>query len=212
MILQSELTFLIKGIIIGFAVAAPVGPIGILTIKRTLNQGRRSGFITGMGAACADTLYGMIAGLSLTTVTSFLLTEQYWLKLFGGIFLLILGVITFLTKPKLARTIVGKKGLMNNFVSTFLLTLTNPFTIFTFLAIFAGFGLGSATITHISTALLIIGVFFGSSLWWLTLSYIVSILRNKITMDRLFWINRLSGVIIFLFGVVALLLSGKYLK
>lgn len=212
MILQSELTFLIKGIIIGFAVAAPVGPIGILTIKRTLNQGRRSGFITGMGAACADTLYGMIAGLSLTTVTSFLLTEQYWLKLFGGIFLLILGVITFLTKPKLARTIVGKKGLMNNFVSTFLLTLTNPFTIFTFLAIFAGFGLGSANITHISTALLIIGVFFGSSLWWLTLSYIVSILRNKITMDRLFWINRLSGVIIFLFGVVALLLSGKYLK
>lgn len=212
MILQSELTFLIKGIIIGFAVAAPVGPIGILTIKRTLNEGRRSGFITGMGAACADTLYGMIAGLSLTTVTSFLLTEQYWLKLFGGIFLLILGVITFLTKPKLARTIVGKKGLMNNFVSTFLLTLTNPFTIFSFLAIFAGFGLGSANITHISSALLIIGVFFGSSLWWLTLSYIVSTLRNKITMDRLFWINRLSGVIIFLFGAVALLLSGKYLK
>jgi threonine/homoserine/homoserine lactone efflux protein len=209
---QFEFELLLKGIIIGFAVAAPVGPIGILTIKRTLNEGRLSGFITGMGAAFADTLYGMIAGFSLTAVSAFLLTEQFWLKLIGGIFLLVLGLVTYFSKPKIKKTEIDHKGLVNNFISTFFLTLTNPATIFSFIAIFAGIGLGSANVTHPSSLIIIPGVFVGSSLWWLTLSYFVSIFKSKITYDRLFWINRISGVFIFLFGLLALYLCITFVK
>ncbi|MEI6089384.1 MAG: LysE family transporter [bacterium] len=202
-----ELELLIKGIIIGFAVAAPVGPIGILTIKRTLNEGRLSGFVTGMGAAFADTLYGMVAGFSITVVSSFLITQQFWLELIGGFFLIVLGAVTYFSKPKIKKTAINNKGLLYNLISTFFLTLTNPATIFSFIAIFAGIGLGSVKATHPSTLIIIPGVFVGASLWWLTLSYFVSIFKSKITLDHLFWINRLSGIIIFLFGLIALYLS-----
>lgn len=198
--------FLLKGLIIGFAVAAPVGPIGVLTIKRTLNEGRRSGFITGMGAAFADTFYGIIAGFSLTAISSFLIHQEFWMKLIGGMVLLILGIRLLVSKPSLIKINVNNKGLFNNFITTFLLTLTNPATIFAFIAIFAGFGLGSANITHNSSLIIILGVFLGSSLWWLTLCYIVSTFKSKFTHSRLFWINRLSGVAIVSFGLFTLYL------
>ncbi|MCX6148239.1 MAG: LysE family transporter [Candidatus Kapabacteria bacterium] len=196
--------YLIKGLIIGFSVAAPVGAIGVLTIKRTLTEGRISGLVTGMGAAMADTVYGIIAGFGLTAISSFLLTQEFWMKLIGGLFLLFLGIKSFLTKPPSKAANVDSKGLFNNFISTFFLTITNPTTILSFLAIFAGLGLGTTKTDYSSSMTLVIGVFIGSALWWLILCSIVSFFQSKITPDKLIWINRLSGLIIISFGLFAL--------
>lgn len=196
--------YLISGLIIGFSVAAPVGPIGVLTIRRTLTEGRISGFVTGMGAAMADTVYGIIAGFGLTAISSFLLTQEFWLKLIGGLFLLFLGIKFFVTKPASKAANVQSNGLFNNFISTFFLTVTNPTTILSFLAIFAGLGLGTTKTDYSSSITLVLGVFIGSALWWLILSSIVSFFQSKITPDRLIWINRLSGLIIISFGLFAL--------
>jgi len=196
--------YLIKGIIIGFSIAAPVGPIGVLTIKRTLTEGRISGFVTGMGAAMADTVYGVVAGFGLTAISSFLLTQEFWIKLIGGLFLLILGIKSFVTKPASNAANVDSKGLFNNFISTFFLTVTNPTTILSFIAIFAGLGLGTTKTGYSSSMTLVLGIFLGSALWWFILSSIVSFFQSKITPDRLIWINRLSGLIIISFGLIAM--------
>ncbi|MCF8448212.1 MAG: LysE family translocator, partial [Bacteroidia bacterium] len=183
---------------------APVGPIGVLTIKRTLTEGRISGFVTGMGAAMADAVYGSIAGFGLTAISSILLTQEFWMKLIGGLFLLFLGIKSFLTKPASNAANVNSKGLFNNFISTFFLTVTNPATILSFLAIFAGLGLGTTKTDYSSSLALVFGVFIGSALWWLILSSLVSFFQSKITPNRLIWINRLSGLIIISFGLFAL--------
>ena len=196
--------YLIKGLIIGFSIAAPVGPIGVLTIKRTLTEGRISGFVTGMGAAFADAAYGAVAGFGLITISSFLLSQEFAIKLIGGLFLIYLGVRSFLSKPATKEAIVASKGLLNNFISTFFLTLTNPSTILSFLAIFAGLGLASSTADFSSSTAIVFGVLIGSALWWFLLSSVVSFFQSKITPDRLIWINRLSGLIIILFGLFAL--------
>lgn len=196
--------FFIKGIIIGFSVAAPVGPIGVLTIKRTLNEGRLSGFVTGMGAAFADSIYGIVVAFGLTTVSAFLLNLEHWLKLIGGLFLLFLGVKYFISKPTSTAANIRSKGLMNHFISTFLLTVSNPTTVISFLAIFAGIGLVNKNIDHSSSLSLVIGVFIGSALWWLILSSLVSHFKTKISTQILNWINRISGLIIIIFGLFAL--------
>lgn len=196
--------YLIKGLIIGFSVAAPVGPIGILTIKRTLTEGRISGFVTGMGAAMADTLYGVIAGFGLTVISSFLLTQEFWFILIGGLFLLFLGVKSYLTKPASLMSNVDHKGLIKNFTSTFFLTFSNPTTILSFLAIFAGLGLVTTKTDYSTSMTLVVGVFFGSALWWLILSSIFSFYQSKISPNRLLLINKLSGLIIVSFGLFAL--------
>lgn len=199
----------VKGIIIGFSVAAPVGPIGILTIRRSLTQGKLSGFVTGMGAATADTIYGMIAGFGLTAVSSFLMTYELWMKLIGGSFLLFLGIRTFLAKPTDNGAVSKSTSLLGNFISTFFLTITNPATILSFLAIFAGLGLGTKETDIISSLSLVGGVMAGSSAWWLFLSTGVGVFRSKMTHDHMRWINRLSGVIMTSFGIWALLSIAK---
>src|SRR5436190_22483005 len=130
---------LIKGFVIGLSVAAPVGPIGVLTIKRTLSEGRVSGFVTGLGAALADALYGAVAGFGLTAVSSALIAQGSWMKLVGGCFLLYLGIRSFLSKPATRAASIDSKGIFSNFISTFFLTVANPSTILSFIAIFAGF-------------------------------------------------------------------------
>ncbi len=196
--------YLTKGLIIGFSIAAPVGPIGVLTIKRTLAEGRLSGFVTGMGAAVADTVYGIIAGFGLTAISAFLLTQTFWIKLIGGLFLLFLGIRSFVTKPAPKAANIDSKGLFNNFISTFFLTITNPTTILSFLAIFAGLGIGSTKTDYSSSITFVLGIFIGSALWWLILSSLVSFFQSNITPDRLIWINRLSGLIILSFGLFAI--------
>jgi threonine/homoserine/homoserine lactone efflux protein len=196
--------YLIKGFIIGFSIAAPVGPIGVLTIKRTLTKGRISGFVTGLGAAFADAAYGAVAGFGLIAISSFLISQEFVIKLIGGLFLFYLGVRSFLSKPATKEATVASKGLLNNFISTFFLTLTNPSTILSFIAIFAGLGLASLTADYFSSTVIVLGVFIGSALWWFVLSFIVSYFRHKITPDRLAWVNRLSGIVLGSFGLLVL--------
>jgi threonine/homoserine/homoserine lactone efflux protein len=197
--------FLLRGILIGFSIAAPVGPIGVLCIRRTLAEGRATGFVSGLGAATADAIYGCIAGFGLTLVARFLMDQQVWLRLFGGAFLCYLGLKTVLSRPAKQAASAKGSGLAGAYGSTFLLTLTNPMTILAFAAVFAGLGLASARGSYASAGILVLGVFAGSALWWLMLSGGVSLLRSKFDARRLEWVNRISGVIITGFGVVALL-------
>ncbi len=202
-----DLGIFARGVAIGLAIAAPVGPIGVLCIRRTLAEGRLAGFVTGLGAATADTVYGAVAAFGLTAVSAFLVSQQDWLRLIGGAFLCYLGVRTFLASPAPQADVAGdrtSRTLAGDYVSTFLLTITNPLTILSFAAVFAGLGLGSGYDDLGSALLLVAGVFTGSALWWLLLSGGVSLLRGRITENGLRWVNRVSGVIITVFGVVAL--------
>ncbi len=197
--------FLLRGLIIGFSIAAPVGPIGVLCIRRTLAEGRASGLVSGLGAATADAIYGCVAGFGLTFVSNFLVSQQAWLRLMGGGFLCYLGLRTFLSQPAERAASVRGSGLVGAYTSTFFLTITNPMTILSFAAIFAGLGVGSARGTYLSAAALVLGVFSGSALWWFILSGGVSVLRTRFNPQGLRWINRISGLIILGFGLMALL-------
>lgn len=198
------LLLIIKGFSIGFAVAAPVGPIGVLCINRSVNDGLKMGVITGCGAAIADGLYGAIAAFGLTFVSQFLMSHHHWIRFFGGIFLAILGIRILLKKPALETNILApRKSLLRAFLTTFFLTLTNPMTILAFLAIFAGVGLGSANKTYMETSLLVLAVTLGSLAWWLILCGSVSLMRHKIELATLKWINRISGISIIAFGALA---------
>jgi len=200
-----DISFLLRGLIIGFSIAAPVGPIGVLCIRRTLAEGRASGLVSGMGAATADAVYGCIAGFGLTFISNFLISQQVWLRLIGGVFLCYLGLRTFLKKPVERAASAKGNGLVGAYVSTFVLTLTNPTTILSFAAIFAGLGVASANGNYVSAGVLVFGVFIGSALWWLILSSGVSVFRTKFTSYRLRWVNRISGIIITGFGLFAIL-------
>jgi threonine/homoserine/homoserine lactone efflux protein len=201
-----ETVFFLKGLIIGFVIAAPVGPIGVLCARRTLMHGRPAGFYSGMGAATADAIYGFIAAFGLTFISAFLIDHQFSLRLIGGGLLLYLGVKAFIARPvkktDLPRSARHYAGL---YTSTFFLTLTNPMTILSFAAVFAGFGLAGTMGSVLSAAVLIVGVFLGSGLWWLFLVGIFSIYRKRFQTHQLVWVNRITGMIITASGVLALL-------
>ncbi len=202
---MAGISFFIRGLIIGFSIAAPVGPIGVLCIRRTLAEGRVSGFISGLGAATADGIYGCIAGFGLTFISNFLISQQIWFRLVGGTFLCYLGVKTLLSRPAEQGAPAKGYGLPGAYASTFILTLTNPLTILSFAAIFAGLGVGSAGGNYVFAGLLVLGVFTGSALWWLILSGIVGAVRTRFNPSSLRWVNRISGIIIAGFGVLAFL-------
>ena len=197
--------FFLRGLIIGFSIAAPVGPIGVLCIRRTLVQGRISGFVSGLGAATADALYGCVAGFGLTFISSFLIGQQGWFSLIGGAFLLYLGVKTFLAKPSERSASARGGGLVAAYGSTFFLTLTNPITILAFAAIFAGLGIAGRAGDYLSAGILVLGVFSGSTAWWFILSAGVGVVRKRFDLQVLRWVNRISGLIILGFGLISIL-------
>lgn len=176
----------------------------MLCIRRTLADGCASGFASGLGAATADAIYGCIAGFGLTFISSFLVNQQTWLRLVGGVFLCYLGLNALLKKPAEQAASARVVGLVGAFASTFLLTLTNPITIISFVAIFAGLGLAGAGGSYLSASVLVLGVFLGSALWWLILSGGFGLFRSKFNPAGLRWVNRISGVIIAGFGLFAL--------
>jgi threonine/homoserine/homoserine lactone efflux protein len=200
-----DITFLFRGFVIGFSIAAPVGPIGVLCIRRTLAEGWATGLVSGLGAASADAIYGSIAGFGLAFVSNFLVSQQIWLRLVGGVFLCFLGLKTLLAKPAEQSSTGKGSGLLAAYASTFFLTLTNPITIISFAAIFAGLGLAATRGNYESAGVLVLGVFMGSASWWLLLSSAVGLFRARFSPGLLRWVNRISGAIIIGFGIIALL-------
>jgi threonine/homoserine/homoserine lactone efflux protein len=194
--------FFLKGLIIGFAMAVPIGPIGVMCIRKTLAEGHSRGLIIGLGGATADSLFGSIAAFGLTFVSDLIASQQFWLRLVGGGLLLFLGIRTLRLKRKDPIIPFDNKGLLGSYVSAFLLALTNPLTIFAFVAVFAAFGLGHRLII-ISACILVLGVFVGSCLWFLSLGFVATFFRKKLDRGGLRWVNRISGVLIILSGVAA---------
>lgn len=201
------LDILVKGIIIGLAVAVPVGPIGILCIRRTLAHSRKAGFYTGLGAATADFIYGTIAAFSITVVSDFLMKHQLWFSLIGGIILLYVGLTTVMMKsaPPVppADALPAMTSLVGDYISGLILTITNPATVISFVAVFAGFGLKTGG-NYSAASLLAAGVFIGSATWWLILSSGTALFKHKVSQASINGINKISGAFIAGFGLFAL--------
>jgi threonine/homoserine/homoserine lactone efflux protein len=201
-----SLTFLLKGLAIGFSIAAPVGPIGVLCIRRSLRDGAAAGLATGLGAATADAAYGAVAGFGLTAVSGFLVGGRHWIGLLGGAFLCYLGVRTLMSRPAAEPAQAQGASLAAAYASTLFLTLANPATILSFVVIFAAFGLG-ARVDYGAASSLVLGVFLGSALWWLLLSGGVGMVRSRVNAAWMLAVNRVSGAVLLAFGAYALLRS-----
>jgi threonine/homoserine/homoserine lactone efflux protein len=193
----------VRGLVVGLAVAAPVGPIGVLCIRRTLADGRLAGLATGLGAATVDAFYGGIAAFGVTVVSGLLLSQQVWIRLLGGLFLCYLGLKTIAAPPAERAAATAGPTPFRAYISAVALTLTNPPTILSFAAIFAGLGVGTTGRASPATILLVLGVLVGSALWWVLLSSGVAAVRARVGPRVLRWINRLSGTMLVAFGVLA---------
>ncbi|WP_308634647.1 LysE family translocator [Paenibacillus silvisoli] len=193
----------LKGIMIGLSIAAPVGPIGILCMKRTINQGRLYGVLAGLGAATADGIYGLIAAFGFDAITGALMAQQMWIRLIGGLFLCYLGYQSFRSGAADARTEPRhSRSAAAAYATTFLLTITNPMTILSFLGIFAGLNVMQATTSD--SLMLVLGVFAGSMLWWLFLSVVVGAIRQTLNARAMIGINRLFAIVLLAFGIYSL--------
>ena len=200
---MSTLPFLLKGLGIGLALAAPVGPMSILCIRRTLRDGPLVGVVSGLGIATADAVYGAIAAFGISAIAAVLLDLETALRLIGGAFLLALGIRILFKDPAPSVDSAGKTRsyFAGAFISCFFLTMTNPTTILTFIAIFAGLGLVGSAGDYTAATSLVVGVFAGSTLWWLVLCGSVSLLRRRMGPTTMTWINRASGLVIGTFGI-----------
>lgn len=194
------LAFFGKGLVLGFSIAAPVGPVGLLCIRRSIVSGRLTGFVTGLGAATADAVYGAVAGFGLTSVTAFMVGERSWLSLLGGLFLCVLGMRIMRTHPDTMQLGSGEPRFHSAYLSALAITLTNPMTILSFVGAFAGLGLAVAH-DYAAAATLVTGVFIGSGIWWILLSALASRLRNRFDPHWLQRINWVSGALLVVLGL-----------
>jgi len=194
----------IRGLVVGFTVAAAVGPISLLTIRRTIAHGQLYGLVSGLGVATADASYAGIAAFGLTAISSLLIGGRVGLALVGGAIIVYLGVRTATSRPGEAATATERPGLLAAYGSIYGLTMTNPMTILSFAAVFAGFGFAAGATTLLDAAVLTLGVWLGSGLWWVFLTAVVAWLRGRVSNRGLVWINRLSGSALVAFGLVAI--------
>jgi threonine/homoserine/homoserine lactone efflux protein len=199
------LIFLLKGLVVGIIIAVPVGPVGIMCLRRTILEGKLAGFISGLGAATADAMFGFIAAFGLTFISDLLIGYHQWLRIAGGLYLLYIGGRALLTAPEVKTgTEPDAESLLRDFLSSFALTLTNPITILVFLGIFSAIGLSGERATLSRAAILVLGVWLGSLLWWLALSFGLGSLFRSFEPRHLRWINRGSGTILLLSGAALL--------
>jgi len=208
-----NLEFLYKGLILGFSVAAPVGPIGVLCINRTINKNFAAGFVSGLGAATADLIYGLIAGLGLAAISTFLIDQKMWIQFIGLVFLIYLGIKTIIKKDNdIEFKSVVDKGLLKDYFSTLILTITNPMTVLFFITVYAGLGLSNTINEFHSVMQLIFGIFLGSCIWWLFLSGLSNKLKTRISKKILKRIDLVSGILILFFGISILINMIKEIK
>ena len=194
------LLLFIKGIAVGFAIAAPVGPVGVLCIQRSLTKGVLYGLVSGMGAALADSIFGAVATFGVSFVADFLERQQYWFELGGGALLLAMGSHTVLAKWRPPSARAGTDDLAHDWATTFLLTITNPITIFSLTAVFVAVGIAAGTETLVGGGMVTAGVFLGSALWWTILCGGVSFFRGQVPDVYLRWIHTVSGFVMLIFG------------
>ncbi|MFH0898652.1 MAG: LysE family transporter, partial [bacterium] len=190
----------IKGFIIGFSIAAPIGPIGLLCVKRTLIGGRLSGLFSGLGAAACGICYGTIAAMGITSFSNFLITHKAIFQCIGGLFLCGLGLNIFLSRPNPIQNHVSNHNFLNDFLSTFFLTIVNPLTILSFIAVFTSLEIIPEPTHYLPGLKLVLGLFIGEMSWWIILSFIVGFFRKSLTQAGITAINKVSGAIIIAFG------------
>ena len=198
---------LIKGIIVGLGASIPLGPIGILCIQRTLSKGKWSGFATGMGAAISDIIFSAIALLGLAFVNDFLTTYREWVMLFGGAIVAGFGLKIFITNPikQIKRVQEGNHQYIQDFASSFIMTITNPGAIFLIIGMFAFIGIDSGSYEFgLVLAPALLGVFIGTLGWWFSLSTVINMFRNKFRLKQLLVTNWIAGTIIMAIGIVSL--------
>ena len=200
------ITVLLKGLFIGFVCSIPLGPIGVLVVQRTLGKGKKSGLVSGIGAATADTLLSIVAGLGLSMIINFIRSYETYFQLIGGLFIVAVGIEIFLKNPikQVRERRMKKSNLTADYFSVLFLTLSNPVAVFLFIAMFAGLNIfdGAPRAMHY---IIIFGVFVGASLYWILLSTFISKYRAKFHLRRLWWMNKITGVAIFVFGIAAVL-------
>lgn len=194
-------TLFIKGFIVSFAMAVPIGPVGILCIRKTLAEGHVRGRIIGLAAATADLLYGCVAAFGLTVISGLFADQLIWLRPVGAVILLVVGISVFRARPADPEARITGGGLLRSYASTILLTLTNPLTMFGFLAAFAALGLGNG-LGMASASVLVSGVFAGTCSWFFVLILGASIFRKRVSVLGLRWVNRIAGVLIMLSSVL----------
>ncbi|MGA2431701.1 MAG: LysE family translocator [Candidatus Acidiferrum sp.] len=205
-----DLELLTKGVLAGLAISAPVGPVNVLCISRTLSKGRSAGLISGLGAAAADTVYGAVAGFSISFVIEFLVREEFWIRLCGGTLLIAIGILYYFKKPQSLHE-PGESSAHSDFVSAFLLNLTNPTTVLSFLALLAALGMGHHRARWL-TVLLIAGIFSGAMLWWLALASTTGHFRDRFDDRAMLWMNRIGGLAIGAFGILTVILSHWHVR
>jgi len=201
-----DLELPIRGLAAGLIIAAPVGPVNLLCIRRTLEKGWKSGMVSGLGAALADTLYGAIAGFTITVVIQLLIREEFWIRLVGGILLMVIGVVYYRRPSRSLEAGPNVSSVNSDFVSAFLLNVTNPTTVLSFLAVLATLGIGRQRPLW-QTSLLVAGIFCGSMIWWAILVSAANRLRGRITDRTMRWMNHVAAMAIGGFGLANVLLS-----
>jgi threonine/homoserine/homoserine lactone efflux protein len=197
----------IRGLVVGFTIAAALGPISLLTIRRTLAHGQLYGLVSGLGVATADASYAGIAAFGLTAVSGLLISSRVALGLVGGLIIVAIGIRTIRSLPGEAATTAERPGLAAAYGSIYALTMTNPMTILSFAAVFAGFGFAAGATSLVDAAVLTLGVWAGSSLWWVVLTTVVGWVRGRASTRGLVWVNRISGSALVAFGLVAIAIA-----
>jgi len=192
----------VKGLLIGLIMCAPVGSVGLLSVRRTLTQGRAAGLASVLGASTADMLYCSLAGFGITLISNFLQEKHLWLELGGGLILILLGIKIFFSEPTQQAPNNGPTGLLGDFTSTFLLMLANPFPLVIFTATFTALGVPGWKGDFVSTAILVAGVFCGSALWSPLLVGVATYFRPQLNLNQLKLVNRISGAIMALLGLI----------
>jgi threonine/homoserine/homoserine lactone efflux protein len=194
------LVLLVKGFAVGLAIGAPFGPVGVVAIQRSLTKGMFYGLASGMGAAIADAIFGAIAAFGIGFAAPFLKREQFWFQLAGAVLLLAFGFHLLLTKWRPPSARIEASDLLHDWLTTFVLTISNPITVFSFTAVFVAAGINVGTETLGGGAAVVAGVFLGSTVWWIALSASIGVFHGQLPKSYLHWIRRGSGAIMILFG------------
>ena len=203
-------TYFYKGLFVGFVIAAPVGPVGIMCIHRTLTQGKFAGYVSGLGAALADTFFGAIAAFGFSFIAGPLIDHNNWLRFGGGVVLCLIGLRSLLTRKLPPPATRDSKSLIGDFASAFLVTLTNPITLISFAAIYAAIDIPHLADNTRWGMALTCGVFIGAAVWWLLLTSVAGAFHGRVAERGVLWINRISGAVILVFGVLLLISLVSY--